>query len=84
MRNLFRSGLAFYYMAHKVFGGWIIPGKFYAHVKIANELWYYSRCDDSGEKQTHLFFLGWYDRGPGAKMFSCTILWVSIQIALPI
>lgn len=72
-------------MAHKKVAGWIIPDKLFVQVKIANELWGYSRRDGTGEQQTHLFFVGWYDvPGQKGKLFSMSILWLSIQIGLPI
>ena len=67
-------------MAHKSVGGWLIPGKLYLKAKIANELWYYRKNDEAGTKQVHLFFVGWYEAGGPARLFSVTILWVSFQV----
>ena len=67
-------------MAHKKIGGWIIPGKLFAQIKVANELWYYSRRDESKERQYHLLFVGWYQIGDVGKLFTVNFLWLSIQI----
>jgi len=71
-------------MAHKQLGGWIIKNKVFAQIKVAGELWSFARKDDSGEKQTHLIFVGWYDKNNKNKLFSITILWVSIQFGLSV
>lgn len=71
-------------MAHKRIGGWLIPGRLYAQAKIANELWYFSRRDNSDEKQVALFFVGWYERMGPAKLFTVNILWLSLQIGFAI
>jgi len=68
-------------MPHKRIGGWLIKDKLYLVLKIANELWYYSRKGDKGEKQMHLLFVGWYELPGGeAKLFTFNVLWVSIQL----
>lgn len=71
-------------MAYKRLGGWLIPGKLYAQAKIANDLWYFSRRDDSGEKQVSLFFIGWYECRGSAKLFTINILWLSFQVGFAI
>ena len=70
-------------MAHKKFGRWFCNDRFFSQVKIANELWFYGRMDDTEEKQFHLFFIGWYQRPGGWKLYTCCFLFVSIQIGLP-
>ena len=66
-------------MAHKSIGGWLIKDKFFAQMKIANELWSFSRRDGSDEKQTQLLFIGWYGKDTGVKLFSINFLWLSFQ-----
>lgn len=67
-------------MAHKKLGGWVIKNKLFAQIKIANELWSFSRKDGSNQKQVHLFFVGWYEKDGAAKLFTITCLWLSIQV----
>lgn len=72
-------------MATKRLGGWIIQDKLYAQIKVADELWYFGRRDDSGERQVSLFFFGWFEReGMKAKMLTITVLWVSVQLGFAI
>lgn len=70
-------------MAHKKFGGWIIDKKLFFQLKVANELWYYERRGGTEERQTHLFFVGWYGKpNYKAKLLTINILWVSVQLGL--
>ena len=67
-------------MAHKKFGGWVIEDKLYFQFKISDELWYYTRNSDTNEKQVSLLFIGWYENGDKAKLFTINFLWISIQM----
>ena len=71
-------------MANKKIGGWLIDKKLFAQVKVATDLWYFSRRDGSNEKQVSLFFIGWYEREGPAKLWTMTILWVSVQVGVAI
>lgn len=68
-------------MAHRILGGWVIPRKLFVQVKVSNELWYYGRSD---ERQYHLVFIGWYDKGLRARIIAIDILWVSIHVGIAI
>lgn len=49
--------------------------------KVSRELWFNNL--DNGERHTHLFNVGIYTRQethPGIKLFSITLLWLSVQI----
>lgn len=70
-------------MAYKQMGGWLIKYKLFTQIRIANELWYYGRKDGSNERQYQLFFVGWYDTGVKARLFTINILWVSLQVGFP-
>ena len=65
----------------KMLGGFSKSGNSYLHIKISNELWSFSRGDSSNEKQTQLFFIGWYTIGKSTKLFTVGIPFVSIQFA---
>lgn len=72
-------------MAHRSLGGWLIPNRLFLQLKVANELWYFSRKDGSNERQVSLFFVGWYDQQPlKAKLFTIIILWLSFQAGISI
>lgn len=52
-------------------------------VKASKELWFNNLRD--GERMTHLFNVGIYTRPetqPGIRLFSVTVLWLSVQIGL--
>lgn len=52
-------------------------------VKVSKELWFNILSD--GERHTHLFNVGIYTRPethPGIKLFSITLLWLSVQIGV--
>ena len=63
-------------------GGWFLSSKVYLKLKVADSLWYFSRRDGSKERQVSLLFVGWYDLGGGAKLFTVTFLWVCIQLGV--
>lgn len=69
-------------MACKSFRKWLIKDRFYVCIKVANELWSFSRRDESDETQTHLFFIGWYQIGNSLKLWTITLLNLSIQTIL--
>lgn len=67
---------------NKRIGGWIIPHRLYLTAAVATELWYFGRRENEDtERQVHLFFIGWYDHKTPVKLFSITILWLSIKFA---
>lgn len=77
-------------MAHKTFGGWFLNSLFYAQIKVANELWYFSRDSDNPEiadkeSQVSLFFIGWYESSfknnqeKTFKLYGINFLNISIQ-----
>ena len=67
-------------MAHRRFVLWLFKDRLFVQLKLANELWYYSRNDGSGEKQVSMFFVGWYEReGSRARLLTINALWLSIQ-----
>lgn len=67
-------------------GGWLIENKFFVQVKFSTELWSFSRGDNSGEIEQHLFFIGWYENTNHSvgKMLTINILWLSLQVGLAI
>ncbi len=67
-------------MAHKSIGGWIVENKLFVQINFSSTLWTFTRKDESKVKQTHLFFLGWYDNESNVKLFSLIMLWISFQI----
>ena len=67
-------------MAHKKFSKWLYKNKLFLQIKIANELWYFSR---ENEKQYHLIFIGWYEiENSNAKLFTINLLNFSLQIGI--
>jgi len=65
---------------------WYYKNKLAIQVKIADELWTFSRTknDNVVEKSNYIFHFGWYDKSdcPNIRMWDVTILWLSIQIAV--
>jgi hypothetical protein len=66
----------------KTIGGFSKQNRYFFKIKIANELWSFSREDEPGEKQTQLFFVGWYTVGESVKLWSLCIPCVSVQLAI--
>ena len=67
-------------MAHKKFSKWAFKNKLFLQIKIANELWYYSR---ENEKENHLIFIGWYQReNQIGKLFTINLFNFSLQIGI--
>jgi hypothetical protein len=64
------------------FSKWIVNKKLWVCFKITNGLWYYERRDETNEKQTQLFFIGWYTRKGIGRIFSCSLLCLSFQIGV--
>lgn len=67
-------------MAHIRLGGWLLKRRLFAQVKLANQLWWHDGV--RGERQTHLFFLGWYDAGGTGRLFTLILLGISVQIGV--
>ena len=69
-------------MAHKTAGGWLVEGKLFAQIKVANELWYNTLKND--EKVVHLFSFGWteMEEHQPHKLYTLIILWISIKIGV--
>lgn len=69
-------------MSFKRFGGWVIEDKLYVTLRVANELWTFTReKDDHSECQTSLLFIGWFDRSESTgRLFTINILWFSMII----
>ena len=70
----------------KRIGGWLVENKFFVQLKFSTELWSFSRRDNSGEIEQHLFFVGWYENTNHfiGKMLTINILWLSLQVGLAI
>ena len=59
---------------------WILGDRVYLSAAISRELWFVVRRQ--GERQTHLFFLGWYAHPdtPAARLYSVTLTWLSFKV----
>jgi hypothetical protein len=67
-------------------GGWLIKERFYCRLALALWLWTHTKqnAEIGTEVETHLFFVGWYDRGNTQKLWTITVLGLQLQVAFTI
>lgn len=67
-------------MIKKEIGGWFFGERIYAKIKLSNELWFYRGPVDTSEIQYQLFFVGWYQRLGGNKLYTLALPFVVFKL----